>query len=49
MLFPFGCIVLFYDIESTVNAGGRGFLRGEVFDEAGIRVASVAQEALLPK
>lgn len=40
---------LFYDIESTINAGGRGFLRGEVFDEAGLHVASVSQETLLPR
>ena len=38
---------LFYDLTSTVNTGGRGCLRGEIYTEAGVLVASVTQETLL--
>jgi acyl-CoA thioesterase-2 len=38
---------LFYDVESLVNAGGRGLLRGVMRDEAGRVVVSVAQEMRL--
>jgi acyl-CoA thioesterase-2 len=40
---------LFYDVQSLVNAGGRGLLRGVMRDERGRVVVSVAQEMrLLP-
>jgi acyl-CoA thioesterase-2 len=35
---------LYYDVHSLVNAGGRGLLRGEMRDEEGRVVISVAQE-----
>jgi acyl-CoA thioesterase-2 len=38
---------LFYDVQSLVNAGGRGLLRGVMRDEDGHVVASAAQEMLL--
>jgi acyl-CoA thioesterase-2 len=38
---------LLYDVQSLVNAGGRGLLRGVIRDEGGIVVASVAQELRL--
>jgi acyl-CoA thioesterase-2 len=38
---------LFYDVHSLVNAGGRGLLRATMRDEAGLVVASVAQEMRL--
>jgi acyl-CoA thioesterase-2 len=38
---------LFYDVQSLVNAGGRGLLRGVMRDERGRVVASVAQEMRL--
>ena len=38
---------LLYDIESPASAGGRGFARGCFFTEAGVLVASVAQEGLI--
>jgi acyl-CoA thioesterase II len=38
---------LFYDVQSLVNAGGRGLLRGVMRDEDGRVVASAAQEMLL--
>ncbi|HZN15309.1 MAG TPA: acyl-CoA thioesterase domain-containing protein [Acidimicrobiales bacterium] len=38
---------LFYDVQSLVNAGGRGLLRGVMRDQAGRVVASAAQEMLL--
>jgi acyl-CoA thioesterase-2 len=37
----------FLDVHSLVNGGGRGVLRGTIFDEAGHVVASMAQEMLL--
>lgn len=36
-----------YDFRSKGFVGGRGLVEGEVFDERGVHVASVAQEALL--
>ena len=36
-----------YDVQSLVNAGGRGLLRGVMRDTEGHVVASVAQEMLL--
>jgi len=38
---------LFYDVQSLVNAGGRGLLRGVMRDTAGHVVVSVAQEMRL--
>ena len=38
---------LYYDVHSLVNAGGRGLLRGELRDEEGRVVVSVAQEMRL--
>jgi acyl-CoA thioesterase-2 len=38
---------LFYDVESIVNAGGRGLLRGVMRDEDGHVVISMAQEMRL--
>jgi len=38
---------LFYDVQSLVNAGGRGLLRGTMRDPAGRVVVSVAQEMRL--
>jgi len=38
---------LFFDVQSLVNAGGRGLLRAVMRDENGNVVASVAQELLL--
>ena len=38
---------LFYDVHSLVNAGGRGLLRGAMFDQEGRVVVSVAQEMRL--
>src|SRR5258708_25948163 len=38
---------LFYDVQSLVNAGGRGTLRGVIRDQQGRIVASMAQEMLL--
>jgi len=38
---------LFFDITSTVNTGGRGYLRGQIHHEDGTHVASVTQETLL--
>lgn len=38
---------LFYDISSTINTGGRGYLRGQIHDETGQHIASVTQETLL--
>ena len=38
---------LFYDVQSLVNAGGRGLLRGAMRDPAGRVVVSVAQELRL--
>jgi acyl-CoA thioesterase II len=38
---------LFYDVQSLVNAGGRGLLRGVMRDTDGNVVASVAQEMRL--
>jgi acyl-CoA thioesterase II len=38
---------LFYDVQSLVNAGGRGLLRGVMRDTEGNVVASVAQEMRL--
>ena len=36
-----------YDIHSVVNTNGRGLLHGSMYDEQGVRFASVAQETLL--
>jgi acyl-CoA thioesterase-2 len=38
---------LYYDVESLVNAGGRGLLRGVMRDEQGSVVLSIAQEMKL--
>lgn len=38
---------LLYTMDSPVAAGARGFTRGSVFTQAGVLVASVAQEGLL--
>ena len=38
---------LLQDVQSLVNAGGRGTLRGVIRDEQGLIVASMAQEMLL--
>ncbi len=38
---------LFYDMESPIATGGRGFTRGRIFNRAGELVASVAQEGLI--
>jgi acyl-CoA thioesterase-2 len=38
---------LFYDVQSLVNAGGRGLLRGVMRDRAGRVITSVAQEMLI--
>jgi acyl-CoA thioesterase-2 len=38
---------LFYDVQSLVNAGGRGLIRGVMRDTGGNVVASVAQEMRL--
>jgi acyl-CoA thioesterase-2 len=38
---------LLQDVQSLVNAGGRGTLRGVIRDEQGRIVASMAQEMLL--
>ncbi len=38
---------LFFDVTSTVNTGGRGYLRGQIHSEDGLLVASVTQETLL--
>lgn len=38
---------LSYDVQSLVNAGGRGLLRGVIRDTDGLVVASAAQEMLL--
>ena len=38
---------LFYDMESPIATGGRGFTRGRIFNRAGELVASVAQEGLM--
>jgi acyl-CoA thioesterase-2 len=38
---------LFYDVQSLVNAGGRGMLRGVMRDREGHVIVSVAQEMLL--
>jgi acyl-CoA thioesterase-2 len=38
---------LFYDVQSLVNAGGRGLLRGAIRDTEGRVVISVAQEMRL--
>jgi acyl-CoA thioesterase len=38
---------LFYDVQSLVNAGGRGLLRGAIRDREGRVVVSVAQEMRL--
>jgi acyl-CoA thioesterase-2 len=35
------------DVQSLVNAGGRGTLRGVIRDLQGVIVASMAQEMLL--
>ena len=39
----------FYDVESLVNAGGRGLLSGVIRDREGRVVVSAAQEMLLRK
>jgi acyl-CoA thioesterase-2 len=36
-----------YAQESPSASGGRGFVRGEVFSESGVLVASIAQEGLI--
>jgi acyl-CoA thioesterase-2 len=38
---------LLQDVQSLVNAGGRGTLRGVIRDTSGTIVASMAQEMLL--
>ena len=38
---------LLQDVESLVNAGGRGTLRGVIRNPKGLIVASMAQEMLL--
>ncbi len=38
---------LLYDIDCPTASGGRGFCRGQVFNQAGEMVASVAQEGLI--
>jgi acyl-CoA thioesterase II len=38
---------LLHDVQSLVNAGGRGTLRGVIRDRHGLIVASMAQEMLL--
>lgn len=38
---------LFYNVTSTVNTAGRGYLRGEIYSHDGPLVASVTQETLL--
>jgi acyl-CoA thioesterase II len=38
---------LFYDVQSLVNAGGRGLLRGVMRDTQGRVVASLSQEMRL--
>jgi acyl-CoA thioesterase-2 len=38
---------LLQDVQSLVNAGGRGTLRGVIRDREGLVVASMAQEMLL--
>lgn len=40
---------LFYDMESPIAAGARGFNRGQVFNRDGELVASVCQEGLMRK
>ena len=36
-----------YDVQSIVNANGRGLLHGSMYDIDGVRFASTAQETLL--
>jgi acyl-CoA thioesterase-2 len=38
---------LLYSMDSTAAAGARGFVRGEIFQQDGTLVASVAQEGLI--
>jgi acyl-CoA thioesterase-2 len=38
---------MFYDVQSLVNAGGRGLLRGTIHGPDGRLAVSVAQELLL--
>ncbi len=38
---------LLFDMCSPISAGGRGFVRGELFDSAGTLVASAMQEGLI--
>ena len=38
---------VYYDVHSLVNTGGRGLLRGEIYDTDGHVAVSVAQEMLL--
>ena len=40
---------LFYDMESPIATGARGFNRGQVFNRQGELVASVCQEGLMRK
>lgn len=38
---------LLFDFDSPSASSGRGFARGEIFNESGVLVASLAQEALM--
>jgi len=38
---------LFYDLTSTINTSGRGYLRGQIHTEDGTHVATVTQETLI--
>ena len=40
---------LLYSIDSPSASGGRGFCRGQIFNQDGLLVASVAQEGLIRK
>ena len=45
---PFRCDDwLLHDIEATTTADGRGFVRGQFFDQSGQLVASIAQEGMI--
>ncbi|MGH9060176.1 MAG: hypothetical protein ACRDZY_11780 [Acidimicrobiales bacterium] len=38
---------LFYDLQAVVNAGGRGLVRGSLYDRSGQLCLSLAQELLI--
>ncbi|MCH8497936.1 MAG: acyl-CoA thioesterase II [Marinobacter sp.] len=40
---------LLYDMDSPSSSGGRGFTRGNIYNQAGVLVASTCQEGLIRK